>query len=282
MRKIVIQLFLIAFISSIFFNFKYLQIKIKNETIKDIGVDVAKIVYSSEKKVIKKTTNPPLSISKKKEPEEINNPKNNEEPNPAPYLNQIIKRAPNLTDEIVLTFDDGPSDNTLKIVEILKQYDVKATFFFVGKRIIGKSDIIKKVTEAGMEIGNHSYNHIDLKNLTKETVLAEIRKTEEVIISSGGEKPVFLRPPAGHYDWVALEAAKELNYIFTLWSVHGQDTRKITEKEIASGVIRHTQGGAIVLLHETNPKTIQALPVILEGLAEKGLKPVTISELLDL
>ena len=96
-----------------------------------------------------------------------------------------------------------------------------------------------------------------------------------------GRRPVFVRPPVGHWDPDALRAITARGLIMALWSVHGQDTGRGTHADrIARGVLAHARGGDIILLHETNPETVAALPSIIEGLRAEGLQPVTLAELL--
>jgi peptidoglycan/xylan/chitin deacetylase (PgdA/CDA1 family) len=199
---------------------------------------------------------------------------------PAPFLGKVLKRAPWKTDEVAITMDDGTSHNTREVVRIFQEHGAKATFFYVGKRM-GYPGLVREVYDAGFEIGNHTWDHEEIKGVGAKQVMSEADRCDEWLRSITGTGSVFVRPPAGHYDDTTLQALTERGYILTLWSLHGHDTGAGTRAEtIARGVVGSARGGDIILLHETNDETVKALPAILEGLQRKGLKPVTLTELL--
>lgn len=98
---------------------------------------------------------------------------------------------------IALTFDDGPNYNTSKVIDVLNKYDIKATFFVLGSRAINNKDILKKMADSGMEIGNHTYNHLLLTKYDENKIRSEIEDTSEVIYSATKKRPKLLRPSYG-------------------------------------------------------------------------------------
>ncbi|MFD0871138.1 polysaccharide deacetylase family protein [Paenibacillus residui] len=193
------------------------------------------------------------------------------------------------TDEkvIALTFDDGPNAaQTPQILDLLKQYDAKATFFVVGKRMEKYPDLVRREANEGHELANHTYNHPYFKQSTPiEQIRQEILKNEQLITSLTRHKPRLFRPPGGFYSENIVEASKEAGYLTVLWSWH-QDTkdwRSPGVDKIVRKVLDNARNGDIVLFHdhvENNPQTVEALKQILPELKQRGFRFVTVSELL--
>jgi peptidoglycan/xylan/chitin deacetylase (PgdA/CDA1 family) len=194
--------------------------------------------------------------------------------------------------KIALTFDDGPQDvYTPQILDILKKYRLKATFFLIGKNVKFFPEVVKRIVREGHCIGNHTYSHPDLVLKNKEQIRLQLQKTEEAIYNATGLKTYLFRPPYGADNhWVSLEA-ENLGYVIIQWSVSGLNGRKDSQfDKIARRVITNTQNGSIILLHDGNrlsnktdrSQIIKALPIIIETLQQKGYQFVTIPELLDL
>ncbi|MBE2906263.1 polysaccharide deacetylase family protein [Anoxybacillus flavithermus] len=199
----------------------------------------------------------------------------------------IVWHVPVNEKMVAITFDDGPDMlYTPDILAILKQYDAKATFFVVGFRAEKYPDIIKRQIEEGHEIANHTYEHRDFRGQSKETIVEEIQKTEEVLYNITGKRPTLFRPPLGYYNQRILNIAKEQGYTVVMWSKH-QDTydwQNPGTNRIVRRVIRHIQPGQIILFHDhgsgSRKQTVQALKEILPILKQKGYTFVTVSELL--
>lgn len=193
------------------------------------------------------------------------------------------------TDEkvIALTFDDGPNAaQTPQILDLLKQYDAKATFFVVGKRMEKYPDLVRREANEGHELANHTYNHPYFKQSTpSEQIRQEILKNQQLITSLTRQKPRLFRPPGGFYSENIVEASKEAGYLTVLWSWH-QDTkdwRSPGVDKIVRKVLDNARNGDIVLFHdhvENNPQTVEALKQILPELKQRGFRFVTVSELL--
>lgn len=200
---------------------------------------------------------------------------------------EIVWEVP--TDEkiIALTFDDGPDPmDTPEILELLKKYDIKATFFVVGKKVEMYPELAKREAFEGHELANHTYSHLYLnKQMSEERIHNEIVKAEETIFNITGQRPTLFRPPGGFYNEKVIRVLKSSGYQIIMWSWH-QDARDWDRPgvhKIVNSILQKTQKGDIVLLHdyvEGKTQTIEALKQILPKLKERGFRFVTVSELL--
>jgi len=189
---------------------------------------------------------------------------------------------------IALTFDDGPStDLTGPLLDVLLEKQVKATFFVLGNRLQSsqaRGDLLRREVAEGHEIGNHTYTHQILKKADTATTRDELVRTTELIESIAGVTPTIMRPPTGGYSATTEEVARELGLVIVNWSWQScpEDwNHKDDPDHIANFVIENAANGHIVLLHDTNSATLAAVPRIIDGLAEKGFRFMTVSELLS-
>jgi len=183
---------------------------------------------------------------------------------------------------VALTFDDGPDDNCLQLVELFKKEDVKATFFFIGQKVKEKPDIVKKVAEAGHEIANHSYTHGLLIKKTPAEIKKEIVDTQNAVKEAIGVEPKLLRPPNVKQDDNVLAVLKELNMKSIMASVSASDWDKKNGKDqIIEAVTAKTKAGDIIVMHSWRKETLEGMPEIIKRLKEKGFKFVTVSELIS-
>lgn len=199
---------------------------------------------------------------------------------------EIIWSLPTKGKYIALTFDDGPhAEYTPQILDLLAQYDAKATFFIVGSRIEPYLDIIKRQLEEGHEHANHTYDHKMFRKLSDEAIKEEIRKTAEEYERLTGHKLDLFRPPGGQYNDRIVRLAMEEGYQVVMWSWH-QDTRDWSKpgvQNIVANVLYDTRPGDIVLLHDSGgdrKQTVEALKHILPALKKSGWRMVTVSELI--
>jgi len=195
------------------------------------------------------------------------------------------------TDEkmIALTFDDGPNPRiTPLILDLLKQYDAKATFFTLGSRVQQFPELARRVVAEGHELSNHTYNHLYFRSgLDEARYLDDILKAQQVIRQTTGQLPRLFRPPGGYYNDAVVHAAKlaGINQV-VIWSWH-QDTkdwRNPGVDKIVSKVLNNARNGDIVLMHdhaERTSQTVEALKTILPELKQRGFRMVTVSELLS-
>lgn len=194
------------------------------------------------------------------------------------------------TDEkiIALTFDDGPDPaDTPEILDLLNQYEAKATFFVIGQRVERYPDLVKRELREGHEIANHTYSHPYFqKRIPGEKVQDEILKAEQTILDTTGLKPNLFRPPGGYYGENLVNASKKSGYLVVMWSWH-QDTEDWNRPGVAkivNKVLTNARNGDIILFHdyvEGKSQTIEALKQILPQLKERGYRFVTVSKLLD-
>jgi peptidoglycan-N-acetylglucosamine deacetylase len=183
---------------------------------------------------------------------------------------------------IAMTFDDGPSPATTpQLLDILKQRNIKATFFMIGQNAQANPNIVKRILAEGHEIGNHSWTHPQLSKLSDERVTEEITKTQDAIKNACGYTPVLLRPPYGaitarQKEWIE----KHFGLSVIIWSVDPFDWKRPGSSVIEQRILAGARPGAIVLSHDIHKQTVEAMPATLDALAAKGFKFVTVSQLI--
>lgn len=177
---------------------------------------------------------------------------------------------------IALTFDDGPNYNTSKVIDVLNKYDIKATFFVLGSRARNNKDILKKMADSGMEIGNHTYNHLLLTKYDENKIRSEIEDTSEVIYSATKKRPKLLRPSYGS---VNNKIKKVANMPIIIWDIDTLDWKYHNSKRITSRVVNKVRDGDIILMHDIYSASLNALSNIIPILQDNGYEFVTIDEL---
>jgi peptidoglycan-N-acetylglucosamine deacetylase len=217
-------------------------------------------------------------------------------------LRRLILLSPKVTSEIetlsekekqgfdlnnrtaVLTFDDGPSENTKELLTYLKAEEIKAVFFVQGSNIEEREDAVKTLKneiEQGHEIGIHSLTHARLKNLNEKKVYKEITYPKELIEKKTGYKPKFYRTPFGSRDKEALNEIEKRYIANVLWNIDSQDWRSnFTGEMVKERVVKltHLYNGGIILFHDTNKKSTKIMPEILKSLKNSGFEFKTLSE----
>lgn len=204
---------------------------------------------------------------------------------PAPFRGQIVYQASiNNSKVIALTFDDGPSPDTLKILEVLQKHQAVATFFCLGKNLREFPEIAKRVVQAGNAIGNHTWHHY-YHNVTEKTASDEIDNTGVHIYRSTSAKSFLFRPPGGRLNNGFADYAKKKNYVVVMWSIDPKDFLQPPASAIARSVLSQAKTGAIVLLHDgggDRQETIKALSAIIPKLKQQGYRFVTVPQLLEM
>ncbi len=186
------------------------------------------------------------------------------------------------TDEkkIAVTFDAAWGDSDTQIlIDILTQYDAKATFFVVGEWAKRCPQSVKALFDAGHQIANHSDTHALFSSLSATGVQREINGCNERLVGITGEKPAYVRFPSGDYDNESIAAAENIGMTVIQWSVDSLDYKGGSSDEIAARVLKKVQPGAIVLFHNDIKNTPEALKTVLMGLKELGYSFVTVDEL---
>jgi peptidoglycan/xylan/chitin deacetylase (PgdA/CDA1 family) len=171
-----------------------------------------------------------------------------------------------------LTFDDGPSATaTPDVLDTLAKRGAVATFFVTGQMTAARPDIVRRARKEGHRIGNHSWNHPRLTTLDRSQVASQLRRTNEVIEQATGESPTEWRPPYGATSDL-VEAARDVGLnSMVLWTVDPRDWADPPATTVWDRVLQAVRPGSIVLLHDaTGRNTPAALPMILDGLAERG------------
>ena len=195
------------------------------------------------------------------------------------YLS-IKKKDISMDDKVVaLTFDDGPSQYTDKILKLLKKYDACATFFVVGNKVNFYDDTLREMLKQGSEIGNHSYSHKLLTRLSEKEFKEDLNKTQEIIKKLTGFTPKVFRPTYGGY---TNKIKKYTDLSFVLWDVDSRDWSVKKKDKILKNVLPNVKSGSIVLMHDNHEYSLKALEPMIKELKAKGYKFVTVSELLEL
>ncbi len=195
----------------------------------------------------------------------------------------VYAKIPNRNRKICLTFDDSPDKkNTPKVLDILKEHEIKATFFVLGKRVPRYSDLVRRMADEGHYIGIHTQNHYDLTLLSNEEIRSEIMISSQNIKKAIGKVPTFFRPPYGALDDRVIQVLRDMGMKIILWSVNTCDWLERKPENIIHNVTRHTNNGDIILLHSYVGKepTVKALPEIIKILKAKKYEFATVEQLL--
>jgi len=174
---------------------------------------------------------------------------------------------------------------TPQILDLLKRFSVKASFFFTGQNVSTYQDIAIRAFQEGHSILSHSYSHPDLTKETPENVKRELLMTEDMFSTVIGRRPAVVRPPYGAINEEVLSVLKELKSIAALWSIDSLDwAPNISVDNIVRNVLNNVRPGDIVLMHSYSSLNVvlEALPSIILGLKSKGYKLVDIGELLNM
>lgn len=182
---------------------------------------------------------------------------------------------------VALTFDDGPHDTgTVRLLSLLKQERVPATFFVVGKMVERYPHLLRAIHADGHEIANHTYNHHRLSTLENVEILKELETTRTRVRTLTGQQALLYRPPGGDFTRRTLQTASQAGYRMVLWSVQTKDISGAPANVIRHKIVEESRDGGIVLMHSGMPHTLEALPEAIHALRERGFHFVTVSQLL--
>lgn len=188
---------------------------------------------------------------------------------------------------LALTFDDGPSERyTAEILDILSEYNTKATFFVIGKNAEKHPDLVKRIVTENHELGNHTYSHPQMRNITSEDLNNEIKSTQKILTEITGITPKLFRPPGGYLNNIIMEQISANGCTTVLWSWR-QDTmdwKNPPVNDVIDTVLKNVQNGDIILFHDYvygESPTPDALRVIIPKLKDMGYDFVTVSELAE-
>ncbi|MCS6862899.1 MAG: polysaccharide deacetylase family protein [Abditibacteriales bacterium] len=182
---------------------------------------------------------------------------------------------------VALTIDDGPHPLTTPLIlETLKQMNVKATFFVVGKMMRRYPELARRIVEDGHALGNHTENHLRLTELTPAQVAREIERGFEAIDAVQRQPLRLFRPPGGGLNNIVLNYLHKHQIVLALWSLNPGDWSLLEAQPITDYVDKHLQAGDIILLHDGGVGTCQALPHIIRSIRKRGWRTVTVPEML--
>jgi peptidoglycan/xylan/chitin deacetylase (PgdA/CDA1 family) len=179
---------------------------------------------------------------------------------------------------VALTFDDGPGPYTPQILDILEQFEARATFYVVGQQISSWPNMLPLIADAGHDIGNHTMSHPKLSELSVSERIAQINGLDEVVAQRITTMPTTIRPPFG--DLPNSPLPDPLGRPVVMWSVDSFDWKKRTSQAIVDEVLADIGAGDIILMHELYQRSVDALPDILTELGNRGLTVVSVADLL--
>ncbi len=197
------------------------------------------------------------------------------------YFLPVFYRKKTSKKIIAITFDDGPTEFTPKILDVLQKFDVKATFFCIGKQIEKHPDIFRRIHTEEHQIGNHSYSHSNSFGFfSAQKVKEELQKTDLLIEKITGEKNHYFRPPFGVTNPHIAKAVKAVNHQVIGWNIRSLDTVIEDKNKILQRITNKIKPGSIILLHDTSEKTLWVLEQLLLTLQRENYQIVTIEKLI--
>lgn len=180
--------------------------------------------------------------------------------------------------KIALTFDDGPHPvYTPLLLEGLRERGVKASFFLIGKNIEGNEEIVKQMAEQGNIVGNHTYNHVKVKDLPPEQACEEMKKTSDLVEKITGETTCYIRPPFGEWD-EKLDCGMDM--ISVMWTIDPLDWTTKNVSQVVNKVVTEAEENDIILLHDCYASSVEAAFQIIDQLQAEGFEFVTVEELI--
>jgi len=198
--------------------------------------------------------------------------------------------GPSSVKRIALTYDDGPNDpHTLKLLEVLAQDDVRATFFLIGRYVSRRPDIVRDILQAGHAIGNHTFTHPTLALTGAVETRIQLEECQRAVEDAAGESPRLFRPPFGARRPRTLQIARSMGLEPVMWNVTSWDWKVPPAAKIVETCNRSMGDGAVVLLHDGSHlgfgadrwQTVVATHLLIEGWRAKGYEFVTIPEMME-
>lgn len=186
---------------------------------------------------------------------------------------------------VALTFDDGPGQQTWDVLALLKRYRMHATFFVIGQNIANNPGALAAIVADGHVVGDHTWSHASLPSLNAAGLKTEIGDTQAAIQKETGHNLTIMRPPFGDFTEKTNEWVRSRGMMPILWTIDSNDWALHDSRTIANNILNSPalKPGAIILLHDgtmNRQVTVNALPMILDGLVARGLRSVTVPELL--
>lgn len=186
---------------------------------------------------------------------------------------------------IALTFDDGPHpQNTPRLLDMLKERGIKATFFLIGKSAATWPAVVKRIVDEGHEVANHTWDHKQLSIMAEKKVMDELQKTHSAILNACGVAPSLYRPPYGAIKLTQKKTIMEhFHYPTILWDVDTLDWKSPRSiAKVHDTILKEAKPGSIILCHDIHVETIDAMPTTLDDLKARGCQFLTVSQLIKL
>ncbi len=181
---------------------------------------------------------------------------------------------------IALTFDDGPGIYEDRILDALQAVGGKATFFMVGEEVVKYPDAVRRMAEMGCELGNHTWHHDNLSELSDDGIRETIRKTNEAVLQASGSQVTVVRPPYGSTRNNALPVLGSMGYPAILWSLDTEDWKhKKDPNATVQAVLTQVKDGDIILMHSIHEASVTAAETVIPELVSRGFQLVTVSEM---
>ena len=190
----------------------------------------------------------------------------------------LVLRARRAGPRVALTFDDGPDEHTVSLLDLLDRLRVRATFFVIGERCATHRAELHEIVRRGHEVAPHGYSHTRFPLLDAASLRDELARTAELLPPSQ-RRPAILRPPGGHVSLRTLAQCARHGYTTVLWSIDSFDAETKDPTTVAENAAA-AESGDIVLLHEGQSWTNDALPAMVERLRARGLEPSALSEMI--
>ncbi len=243
-----------------------------------VNQESVQLAYSfSNDKIIPDKNN--IDITKAK-------PQHTPTPTPIPTPTQTPKNNSQSNTQkgnIALTFDDGPGAHTPEVLDVLKNHNIKATFFIIGENAESKTSYVERVHNEGHEIGNHTYDHQDLKKLSQDAQMDELSKTNNILKNIiSGLNVHWFRPPYGNFNNDTITVLDKLGMQKVLWNVDTRDWSGLSSDQIINAALSGAKNNAIILMHDgvaNSGQTAKALTTIIQELKNRGYNLVKISDL---
>ncbi len=195
---------------------------------------------------------------------------------PQPTTASADRSSCDLVPCVALTYDDGPSGLTPRLLDILRDERASATFYMLGQSAAGAPDTVRRVSAEGHEIGNHTWNHPHLPELTDAEISSQLDRTAGVLRELSGQPVASFRPPYGEFTARVLQAA---GAPAILWTVDTRDWAGPADDVLISRAVDGAAPGGIILFHDTHDRTVRVTPAVLAGLRDRGFTMVTVTQL---
>ncbi len=203
-------------------------------------------------------------------------------PKPTPPVPNIATASQECLPQqcLAITFDDGPGPYTEQLLETLRHYNAKATFFVIGRNAAIYENTLRHILSAGHQIGNHTWHHPDLTKLDAAAIEAEIVETNSAVHMATGQAPTIVRPPYGAINQSVLAELGRLGMASIFWSVDTRDWADRNSAIVCQRAVEGARPGSIILLHDIHKTSVEAVPCILSQLSQKGFRFVTVRQLI--